>query len=254
MKKLGIFFLLFLLLSPVYLFAQDIAKIIDLQGRVFVKKKPDAPWQKAKINQLLEKESELKTEKKSLCTLAFDEELKNILTIKENSHIKIENIKPGNIFLPEGRVFVLIQSLAKAEKFQIRTPTAIAGSRGTGWRTDYHHGNTSNACFQDQIYLQGLDEEGNVTDEEDLFSGWGRNVGEGGVFDDPFQLGGTDYDEWNDFMGYIDELTGEGEDTDYLEELRQDQEEDYGNMGGESRRRDEETKPTGGGEIEYRPE
>lgn len=255
MKKLWIFFILLpLFLFPAYLFAQS-AKIVDIKGMVLIKKDMDSPWQKAKINILLGKEAELKTEKSSWCTLAFDEELKNILTIKENSHIRIENVKPGNIFLPEGRVFSLIQSLAKAEKFQIRTPTAIAGSRGTGWATGYQAGNTSNSCFDDQIFIQGLDNQGNVTEEDTLSSGNGMNIGEGGVLGDKFALGNKDYAEWNDFMDYIDGLRGEGEEetdeTGYLEGLRDDQRDDFSDIWGEGERRNRETTTGGTGGRVY---
>jgi len=197
------------LFLPLQAFAQA-AKIVDLGWQVNVKKDAASAWEKAKINMLLEKGAEIETKHGSYCTLAFDEERKNIVTIKQDSLIKIESIKPGNIFLPKGRVFSIITNLSKAEKFQIRTPTAIAGARGTGWATGYGGANTSAKCFKDTAYVQGLDEAGNLAGEQDLPSGMGLDIGGGGRFGELYQLGDQDYTEWGDFSGYTGDLTTEG--------------------------------------------
>src|SRR3989338_1464525 len=118
MKKFRIFFIFFqILLFPACLFAQT-AKVIDVKGAVLIKSGPSSAWEKARINILLDKDAEVRTREDSKCTLAFDEGLKNILTVEEKSHIKIENVKPGNILLPEGRVFTLIGNLARSEEFR----------------------------------------------------------------------------------------------------------------------------------------
>lgn len=202
MKKIFMFFgIAQLLLFPGPGLAQT-AKVIDVQGQVLVKKEVSASWDEAKINMLLKKDAEIRTKAGARCTLAFDEEHKNILTVQENSLIKLENIKPGNIFLPEGRVFSLIKNLSKAEKFQIRTPTAIAGARGTGWATGFHGGLTNVACFSDTAFVNGLDESGQVTEERDLPSGFSVGVGEGGIFGDMSPLSDADNRQGSEFIQY----------------------------------------------------
>jgi hypothetical protein len=243
MRRILVFIFLFLLIS-LPLFAQTV-KVIDIAGKVEVKAGTATSWQKARVNMFLGKEAEIKTDKKSSCTLAFDEELKNILTINENSHIKIENLKPGGVFLPEGRVFSLIENMAKVEQFQIRTPTAIAGARGTGWETGYAGGSTSILCFEDTVHAQGLDENGNVTGETDLASGNGLDVGPGGSLGEPFALRDADYERWSDFTNNAGNLTGGsesgGDDGSSLGDLGEEQREDYQGGLGEDRRRELET-------------
>jgi hypothetical protein len=245
MKRLGIFLsFVMALLFPVFLFAQT-AKVIDLKGEVLVKQDVMTAWQRAKVNMLLGREAEVETKKNALCTLAFDEEQKNILTIKENSRIKIENVSPGNVFLPEGRVFSLIKNLSKGQTFQIRTPTAIAGARGTGWITGFTAGSASALCFEDTVFMQGLDNSGNPIGEQDLNRGSGLNVGPGGVFGGIFTLRDSDYREWNDFSGYVDGLSagdqgGESDDTGSVEELNEEQQEGLGDKIQERNRAEEE--------------
>jgi len=213
MKRVGIFFILFhMIVFCACVYAQS-ARIINLKGSVLVKEGPGSDWGKAKLNMLLDMDAEIQTRKDAGCTLAFDEEQKNILTIKENSHIKIESMEPGKIFLPEGRVFSLIEGLAKAEKFEIRTPTAIAGARGTGWITDYRRGRTFIDCFNDTVYTKSLDEEGDVTGEEDTPSGYRRFVKFGGFIGELIPLGGRNYQEWGEFIDHVSTVAPRGEDT-----------------------------------------
>ncbi|MBM3248627.1 MAG: FecR domain-containing protein [Candidatus Omnitrophica bacterium] len=234
-------------------FAQ-VAKIVDLGGQASVKVDLSADWNKAKINMLLGKDAEIQTGRDSYCTLAFDDEMKNIVTIKQNSQIKIDSIKPGNISLQKGRVFSLINSLSKNEKFQVRTPAAIAGARGTGWSTDYNGKNASAKCFENTIYVQGLDAKGDITGQMDLLSGSGINIG-GGSLGNVFDLSDEDNEEWSDFISYIDTLTSGASDSGHnpLGDLRQDQRDDLREALGQQRRQENTSTPTtpGGQERQY---
>jgi hypothetical protein len=85
----------------------------------------------------LDKNTQLKTDRLSECSITFDAELKNILTIKENSQFRLESTKPAQAFLAQGRVFALIENVTQIEKFELRTPIAIAGVRGRGMESIY---------------------------------------------------------------------------------------------------------------------
>lgn len=237
-----------LIFTQVLLFAPCLwaqtAKIVEVKGKVQVKETPSAEWQKAKINMMLEKDAEVQTQKKSQCTLAFDEELKNILTVKENSHIKLENVSPGKVFLPEGRVFTLIESLAKAETFQVRTPTAIAGARGTGWMTGFTGGVSTALCFTDKIFTNCPDQ---TSGEKDVNSGYGLEITEGCTFSNIFPIGDKEWREWDDFVEDVGVLRGEitvpGDDDGGSGDLQDEQKDDFSDFSGEGRRADEETPP-----------
>jgi hypothetical protein len=230
MKGFRIFsiFCLALVLSFTFAFAQ-VAKIIDIKGDVTIKKDAKSNWQKAKLDILLNKDSQVKTGTKSECTIAFDEELMNVLTIKEKTTVTLESIMPGRVYLPAGRVFALIDNLAKAEEFQVRTPTAIAGARGTGWSTSSGSSGSSVSSFDDTVYVQGLDPNGNVTSEEDLSDGYGLDIGSDGNLGDIFELTDNDLRDWED--------TGE---TGSFDDLREEQESSFADEGFEGRREEEE--------------
>jgi hypothetical protein len=248
MKRLFAFLVIAqVLLLATCVFAQT-AQIIDLKGSVSVKKDAAAAWQKAKMNMLLSKAAEIKTGKNSLCTLTFDTEMKNIMTIKENSLVKLESIIPGKVFLPEGRVFSLIDDLAKIEKFEVRTPTAIAGARGTGLSVQFLNSQTLAACYQHFVYVMGLDKQGNTGDVQELTEKFGIIINPDGTWQGPFGLSPQALKEWRDFVAYVEGLQNEpGEEggvsggyqeemqdarTDTLYEHRRQEEENRGQEGG----------------------
>lgn len=175
---------------------------------------------------LLGKDAEIKTGDRSLCTLAFDEELKNIMTVKENSHIKLDSIIPAKVFLPEGRVFSLIDNLSAIEKFEVRTPTAIAGARGTGLSVKFLDGKTVAICYEHLVYVMSLDKQGIPGELKELAEKFGVTIGPDGFWQGPFALSGEDLKEWKDFMAYLDSLLnnpeGEGNSPTDLQEDAQD--------------------------------
>lgn len=227
-KYLLILFALQLLIAP-SLYAQ-LAKVVDLKGKVEVKVDATASWQKANPNTYLDKDAEIKTGEGSECTIAFDEELENMLTIKENSYIKIEDLRPGKVFMPRGRVFSLIDNLAKIEKFEIRTPTAIAGVRGTGDSVETGPGGTTVKCYSGKVSVQGVGKNGRLKDVLDLLAGVGIDVSPDGDLGDLFDLSDMDWDEWNAFLGRLTDIIisygGKGiTDKDFLDELSDEEKE-----------------------------
>jgi len=202
MKKVLLFLFVFQFIVCASVFAQ-IAKIIDVDGTVKVRKEAKGSWQKAKPDMYLDDEAEIKTGRDSQCILSLDEDLANILTIKDNSHIRMEDVKKGKVFLPKGRVFSLIEDISKLEDFQVRTPTAVAGVRGTGESVEADKFGTSVMCFEGTAYVAGIDKAGNMTDRKDLVAGFGADVTRDGIVADIFKLADRDWKDWQGFKGNV---------------------------------------------------
>lgn len=249
------------LLLPACLLAQQ-AQIIDIKGEVMVKETPASQWQKAKTAMTLGKDAEIETKENAFCAISFDKNNNKIVTLKQNTRVKIDRVEPGAVYLPKGRVISLINKMPAGEKFQIRTPTAIAGARGTGWITNFNGIVTLAQCYENTIFVQGLDDQGNPTTETDVSSGMETNVGRGGIVGDPSPLGDSDYSEWNDFTGYSNGLTSGDNQGDaggnaggtggLADDLRNDQRDDLRENSQEQARREEAPvqSDTGSGETE----
>ena len=213
MKKIIIFSLLFMF--PVCVFSQ-VVQIVGIKGDVSVKKAQKSSWQPAELEMKLSRQAEVKTGYDSECILSFDQDQKNTITLKSNSHIKINNIKLGRIFLNKGKVLSLIDDInafERAEKpFQIKTTTAIVGVTGTGWGTETQGGAGTDAnCFDGSINVQGVGADGSITGQEDIFEGFGISVGADGMLGDIFSLDNDAYDDWNDFKGNVEGVRGGAE-------------------------------------------
>ncbi|MCF7878145.1 MAG: FecR family protein [Candidatus Omnitrophica bacterium] len=203
MKKIFGFLFVFSFLFTGLVWAQT-AKIIKLEGSVEMKKTETDSWQAAAIGTYLKKEAEIKTKQDSSCTLAFDKALDNLITIEEKSHLKLEELKPAELFLPQGRVFSIIDNLADLGGFKVKTPVAVAGVRGTGDSVESRKDGTTVKCFQGEIYVKSLLKPGNPI----LGSGLGVNVGSAGQIGDIFNLGSDDWRIWNRFISGINNLRG----------------------------------------------
>ena len=264
MKKV-LFLVGVLLFSSLNLLFGQHLEIVDLEGKVLVRKVP-LTWQSAKLGMFLDKDYELKTYSNSSCILAFDSELENVIKISENSQVKIESLFPSRVFISQGRIFSLIKDLRQAQSFKVRTPVAVAGARGTGWISSFG-GSAEFLCLEDSIHIQGFDPQGNLTGEEDVDEGFGIEVDEDGELGDIFELTSEDYQDWQGFkedLGEIVEERGEeetvgekeGEDSEEsleymenlrdedLEDVRRETQEDQSQVFQEEKRAEEEQRDT----------
>jgi hypothetical protein len=105
-----------------------------------------------------------------------------------------------------GRVFSLIEDIAKVEKFEIKTPTAVAGVRGTGESVEFSSGCTIVKCFESKVYVKALINQGNNARVQDLASGFGVKVCEGGELEEQFVIPDEDLIQWEEFISNVDDL------------------------------------------------
>lgn len=201
-KSLIVIILFGLGFAPLAL-AQD-ATIVDLKGKVFIRENTHSAWQTATIEMRISQNATIATEADSSCTLAFDEKKKNILKIDENTEVTVKSILPGRVFLPEGRVFSLIKDLDEIEKFEVQTPTAVSGARGTGWLTEVTNGKTKISCFNDAIFVNSLDPNGAVTGQITITEGSGVKVEDQPVSQDAVkELDEENVHQWHGFLDSV---------------------------------------------------
>ncbi|MBU2102674.1 MAG: FecR family protein, partial [Candidatus Omnitrophica bacterium] len=229
-------------------FAQDV-KIVSVRGKVMVKKDPAAAWARAKATMVIGSQAEIKTDAKGECMLSFDDQMKNVLTIKGNSQVALQSIQPVSLNLAQGKVFALIDDIKRVEKFEIRTPTVVAGVRGTGESVESNNRGSTVKCFADTVYVQGQGQEQALTE------GFGITGDEQGSLGARFGLSDTDMNEWRNFKGDTEQRRrdalrfGDGANNPAgagLGELKGDRRDDYGDAVFENDRRVEKDRADGG--------
>ena len=97
-------------------------------------------WQKAELQMMLHEKDEIRTAKGSLVEILLDSEgSTGKLELKEKSHLRLSMLtwnqasgeKSTFLDLAIGKVLVHAEKLNANSKFEIRTPTATTGVRGT---------------------------------------------------------------------------------------------------------------------------
>jgi FecR protein len=201
-QKILFLFSIFFIIFTSSVFSQ-VAKIVEIKGEVKVKQKKETAFKPAKIDTYLQRKAQVKVGGNSFCRIAFDENLTNIITIQENSHIHIEGLLPGEVFMPRGRVFSLIEDLVLIRSFKVRTPVAVAGVRGTGDTVETDGREIEVKCFEGTLYVHTLNKRGKIAVKEDLHQGEGLRAESGGKIKDLFKVSDADTYEWIRFKNDI---------------------------------------------------
>jgi hypothetical protein len=176
------FFIVFLLAAVVFNAGGQpmrVAEIIYVSGSVSVKTPASSEWIAAKEGMLIKEEDTIRTGAASTAELAFGEGLDNIINLFPDSQLVISSVNPGLVRLEEGRVFSLIKRLDKGSSFEVRTPTAVAGARGTGWGTGFLNRLTRIQGFERSVYVAGLDANGNPSGLRNMPEGFRTSVADG---------------------------------------------------------------------------
>lgn len=185
--------------------AEKTAKVIFVQGDVKVQKSGATAWDTAKAGLVLADGDTIKTAKASAVEISFDKDNKNMVRLEEESTAILRGRSLNRIELPVGRIRSLVKSLKKESSFDIKTPTVVAGARGSGWDVIASDKRDNVKAFEDEIFVQSYDQQGKLIKEIFVREGWE-------VLVDRFQSPGelielTDKDR-NDWSSWRDDLSG----------------------------------------------
>ncbi|KPK38727.1 MAG: hypothetical protein AMJ78_09590 [Omnitrophica WOR_2 bacterium SM23_29] len=162
-------------LNPDFVSAQSSsreAEVILVKGEVKVQKACKAEWLDSKAGMRLSEGDTVKTGKASMLEIAFDLERKNVVRLYENTTAILRGRWLREIGLPQGRVRFLIRRLRSDSSFEVRTPTAVAGVRGSGGEVESEEKRDEIKAFEDEIFVQSFDEQGNLIQEITITEGW----------------------------------------------------------------------------------
>jgi hypothetical protein len=174
------------------------AAIIDVSGDVKVDPNADGGWFSPWVGMKLKEGALLKTGAGSSAQIVFDAEGLNILEIKENSSIAV---RKSMAELPEGSVLANFANLTGGSTFTVKTPTAACSIRGSGMGVDHIQGMTVVMAYEDKVYVQGLDANGNPVGKEVVIpESWKAAVRAGGRIEPPTELTANEQAIWDAFV------------------------------------------------------
>lgn len=172
--------------------------VIDVQGDVKADLKGDGKWVVCFNELKLMKGAKIKTGPGASAQIAYDNQGMNVLQIKENTEITIDDSMAK---LANGSVLALFKNLKPGSSFTVKTPTAACGIRGSGMGIDFINGMTVVAAYEDKVFVQGLDAAGNpVGVEVTIPEGWKSEVATGGGVTQPAGLTDNEKAVWSAFV------------------------------------------------------
>jgi len=154
--------------------SQDRASIVKISGSVAIERAGEKliPSKGMVLNAY----DKITTSKGAALDVTFDDGLKDIVKIGSNSHVVLESDaiqKQTSIFMDRGEILLKLEKLEKGSNFQVRTPTAVAGVRGTSFGVQLKGKEAVISDFESKIYVKGLNQE-YVENEDELLlnEGW----------------------------------------------------------------------------------
>ena len=211
MRKTILFFtILILCASSVY--AENQATIFYVKGKPGLMKEGLPGWKPCKVGAVVDSGDRIKTDKDEAVEISLLADRSNIVRIEENSDAYIrKSTAPYRIELLNGATMALIKKLPKGSTFEIATPAGLSGARGTGWRSSTTGASADFQCYENAIYVTGIDQNGNkIEGTLTVESGYETFLNQ---FEKPEKLGqlsNADLQKWNewknDLLGRIRDL------------------------------------------------
>jgi len=164
-----------LLLNSDLIFAKELvreARVILVKGEVNIQKSGKTEWVRAREGMILTDGDTAKTGKNSAVELAFDRDKKNIVRLDGDSTAILRGKMLKEVELPRGKIRFVVKSLKKDSSFVIKTPTVVAGARGSGGDVIAGDNMDTVKAFEDELFVQSFDEQGNLIQEISLKEGW----------------------------------------------------------------------------------
>jgi hypothetical protein len=159
----------------------------------------ETDWISVKLGTELYSGDSVKTQRKAFVEIAFDNRRKNIVRIHPDTHIVISLKGNEKIELIDGEVFLLVQKLPRGSRFEIRTPTAVCGARGTGLGTIANKNKTTASSYEHTSYAKGIKKDGTPGDEKEIPEGFKTEIKKFGFPSKLRKIGGRNYGKWSDW-------------------------------------------------------
>lgn len=162
--KLIVNVLLIVILMSGFAFAQSksYVKTFHISGNAEYLKSGTNLWKTLEAGKALYSGDSVRTHEDSFAEIAFDKKKENMVSILAKSHVVIRLKDEEKIELIDGEVFALVNQLPKGSTFEIRTPTAVCGARGTGWGAKANKAKTTVSAYEKDSYAKGMDESGKI--------------------------------------------------------------------------------------------
>jgi len=132
--------------------------VLDLAGEVTIMKAEK--WMDVEAGLVVSEGDTIKTGEASWAEVGFEIGYgnENVIRIGSSSTVKFTTVIPVQLNLLKGELRSLVQGLSGDTAFEVRTPTAVCGARGTGWDTTTDGTEVIVDAYENEVYFYPLTE------------------------------------------------------------------------------------------------
>lgn len=143
-------------------YAQQV-EVTHCSGKVEVLLEGADEYTDAQDNMVLSAGDIIKTASGAAVELSFNEVNTNLVRLDENTSVNISLSGDEKLEMTQGEVFSSISELPSGSAFEIRTPTAVSGARGTDWITKVTEEGTDVEALESVPYVKHFESSGNLS-------------------------------------------------------------------------------------------
>jgi len=137
------------------------AEIIFVQGNVQVQSPNETDWRKAEKGMQLKAGDTIRTARHSKVDIALDKEKKNAIQIAEKALAVLNAAEDeatiDRLELSRGRVYSNLENIKAGMSFEVTTPSAVAGVRGSSYMVYVEPDQDEVAALKDTVFIKAFD-------------------------------------------------------------------------------------------------
>ncbi len=156
------------------------AEIIFVQGNVQVQSPGEDEWKKAENGMQVNIGDSIRTARHSKADIVLDAEKKNTVTLGEKTLIVLNSASADTIDrldLSRGRLYSNMESIKSGLSFEVNTPSAVAGVRGSSYMVYAERDEDEVSAYKDTVFIKAFDADKNQISEIMLPEGFKTFIG-----------------------------------------------------------------------------
>jgi hypothetical protein len=156
------------------------AELIHVEGNVQVQSPGENEWKKAENGTQVNIGDSIRTARRSKADIALDAERKNTIALGEKTLVVLNSASADTIDrldLSRGRVYSNMESIKSGLSFEVNTPSAVAGVRGSSYMVYAERDEDEVSAYKDTVFIKAFDADKNQISEIMLPEGFKTFIG-----------------------------------------------------------------------------
>ena len=156
------------------------AQLINVEGSVQVQSPGDNEWKKAENGMQVNIGDSIRTARRSKADIALDAEKKNTIALGEKTLVVLNSASADTIDrldLSRGRVYSNMEGIKSGLSFEVNTPSAVAGVRGSSYMVYAERDEDEVSAYKDTVFIKAFDADKNQISEIMLPEGFKTFIG-----------------------------------------------------------------------------